>query len=256
MIMQQLLHLTNEIDIDILTNVMEEFVEAFAEHLTPFAVQLCAQLRDTFMRIMEEVTQANQLKSDDPNQEEMEEISEKTMAAMGVLKTIGTLVLSLESTPEILQQLELIVLPVITYTLQNCVMDLYDEIFEIIDSCTFSAKAISSTMWGVLELIYNTFDANNEDQVGAIHYINEMLPALENYINYGKDVFCTNDQLKQVMYSIIERLMKSEELHEPDRVCACRLIECILLNCRGSVDTVSIAVMLITSVVTDSICCV
>ncbi|KAI8890600.1 ARM repeat-containing protein [Backusella circina FSU 941] len=232
MIMQQLLHLTNEIDIDILTNVMEEFVEAFAEHLTPFAVQLCAQLRDTFMRIMEEVTQANQQKSE----EEMEEISEKTMAAMGVLKTMGTLVLSLESTPEILQQLELIVLPVITYTLQNGIMDLYDEIFEIIDSCTFSSKAISPTMWSVLELIYTTFDKKEDGELGAMHYINEMLPALENYITYGKEVFCTNEQLKQVMYAIVETLMKSDELHEPDRVCACRLMECILLNCRGSVD--------------------
>lgn len=43
-IMQELLSLTNEIDIDTLANVMEEFVEVFAEQLTPFAVQLCTQL--------------------------------------------------------------------------------------------------------------------------------------------------------------------------------------------------------------------
>jgi hypothetical protein len=43
-IMQELLNLTNEIDIDTLANVMEEFVEVFAEQLTPFAVQLCTQL--------------------------------------------------------------------------------------------------------------------------------------------------------------------------------------------------------------------
>lgn len=55
-IMQELLNLTNEIDVDILATVMEEFVEIFAVQLTPFAVQLCSQLRDTFLRIMEEIS--------------------------------------------------------------------------------------------------------------------------------------------------------------------------------------------------------
>jgi hypothetical protein len=56
-IMQEFLNLTNEIDIDTLSSVMGEFVEVFAEQLTPFAVQLCSQLRDTFLRIMEELAQ-------------------------------------------------------------------------------------------------------------------------------------------------------------------------------------------------------
>lgn len=40
----ELLNLTNEIDVDTLASVMEEFVEVFAEQLAPFAVQLCSQL--------------------------------------------------------------------------------------------------------------------------------------------------------------------------------------------------------------------
>ncbi|CAG8844451.1 10238_t:CDS:1, partial [Racocetra persica] len=44
------------------------------------------------------------------------ECGEKTMAAAGVLKKITTLILSLESTPEILSQLENILLPIITFT--------------------------------------------------------------------------------------------------------------------------------------------
>lgn len=43
-IMQQLLKLANEVDVDALANVMEEFVEVFASELTPFAVQLTEQL--------------------------------------------------------------------------------------------------------------------------------------------------------------------------------------------------------------------
>lgn len=46
-IMQQLLKLTNEVELDQLANVMEEFVEVFASELTPFAVELTEQLVNT-----------------------------------------------------------------------------------------------------------------------------------------------------------------------------------------------------------------
>lgn len=231
-IMQELLNLTNEIDIDTLANVMEEFVEVFAEQLTPFAVQLCTQLRDTFLRIMEELNQSNTLADadDDEFTGDIDELSDKTMAAMGVLKTIGTLILSLESTPEILQQLENALLPVITYTLENKILDLYDEIFEIIDSCTFSAKRVTPTMWSVFELIYGAFKDS------GIDYMEEMLPPLDNYISYGKDVFISNEHVQRMMFDIIDTVMKSDRVGENDRICACKLMESVLLNCRGHVD--------------------
>ncbi|CAO3652340.1 unnamed protein product [Cunninghamella blakesleeana] len=251
-IMQELLNLTNEIDVDILSTVMEEFVEVFAEQLTPFAVQLCTQLRDTFLRIMEELSQAkaqhgnnnsnnsNNSNNNNNNNEgeenasfsgDIDELSDKTMAAMGVLKTIGTLILSLESSPEVLQQLENALLPVITYTLNNSIMDLYDEIFEIIDSCTFSAKRVTSTMWSVFELIYKAFKES------AIDFMDAVGPPLDNYISYGKDVFVSNENFQHMMYDIIESVMKGDHLTESDRVTACKLIESMLLNCKGHIDT-------------------
>ena len=49
------------------------------------------------------------------------DISDKTMAASGVLKTITTVLLSLESTPDLLSRLENALLPVLTYTLENTI---------------------------------------------------------------------------------------------------------------------------------------
>ncbi|KAI8394007.1 armadillo-type protein [Radiomyces spectabilis] len=231
-IMQELLNLTNEIDVDTLANVMEEFVEVFAEQLTPFAVQLCTQLRDTFLRIMEDLAQANHQHFDEAGSfnGDVDELSDKTMAAMGVLKTIGTLILSLESTPEVLQQLENALLPVITYTLENSIIDLYDEIFEIIDSCTFSAKRVTPTMWSVFPLIYRAF------KTSGIDYIEEMLPPLDNYISYGRDIFVADQNIQTMMFDIIDTVMKSDNMSEHDRVCACKLMESMLLNCRGQID--------------------
>ncbi|KAF9115179.1 hypothetical protein BGX27_008657 [Mortierella sp. AM989] len=228
-IMHELLAMTNQIDIDTLAEVMDEFVEVFAQDLAPFAVQLCEQLRDTFLRICEDMTKGSE-GVDDLSDTAIDEASDKTMAAMGVLKTMGTLIISLESTPEVLNQLELALLPVIQFTLQNAIIDLFDGVFEIIDSCTFSGKAISANMWGVFELIYKTFKES------ALDFIEEMLPSLENYVTYGKDVVSSNENVQHTIYDIIETVMKSDRLGENDRVSACKLAETLLLNCKGHAD--------------------
>ncbi|KAF9161693.1 hypothetical protein DFQ26_004323 [Actinomortierella ambigua] len=229
-IMHELLAMTNQIDIDTLSEVMDEFVEVFADDLAPFAVQLCEQLRDTFLRIVEDLGNRGTDGQDDVSDSAIDEASDKTMAAMGVLKTMGTLILSLESTPEVLHQLELALLPVITFTFQNAIVDLFDGVFEIIDSCTFSGKTISPNMWGVFELIYKTFKES------ALDFMEEMLPSLDNFVSYGKDVVSTNANLQHMIYDIIETVMKSDRLGENDRVSACKLAESFLLNCRGHVD--------------------
>lgn len=179
-IMQQLLKLANEVDVDALSNVMEDFVEVFSAELTPFAVALSEQLRDTYMRIVQELLERQAVKGDDETYGDF--LDDKSITALGVLQTIGTLILTLESTPDVLLHLETILMPVITITLENklygmfahlgyCLsqntnamidLDLYNEIFEIIDSCTFSAKSISPTMWQAFELIHKTFKAGAE----------------------------------------------------------------------------------------------
>lgn len=52
---------------------------------------------------MEDVTNAQHLIKEEVLEEsiDLDEMGDKTMAAMGVLKTIGTLILSLESTPDV-----------------------------------------------------------------------------------------------------------------------------------------------------------
>jgi hypothetical protein len=114
-VLPELLKLTHELDIDILTNVMETFVETFSKELTPYSVQLCQQLKDSFLRLMEETNISN-LTGDDNDYDDM---TDKTMAAIGILKTIATLVISVQSSPELLAEIEQALLPCIVFTLQN-----------------------------------------------------------------------------------------------------------------------------------------
>jgi hypothetical protein len=117
-IMQQLLKLANEVDVDSLANVMEDFVEAFATELTPFAVALSEQLRDTYLRIVRDLLEKQSAKGEDDDGYG-DFLDDKSITALGVLQTIGTLILTLESTPELLLHLETILMPVISITLEN-----------------------------------------------------------------------------------------------------------------------------------------
>ncbi|OQE32280.1 hypothetical protein PENSTE_c001G06733 [Penicillium steckii] len=227
-IMQQLLKLANEVDVDALANVMEDFVEVFSAELTPFAVALSEQLRDTYMRIVGEVLERNASKGDEDNFGDF--LDDKSITALGVLQTIGTLILTLESTPDVLLHLETILMPVISITLENKLYDLYNEVFEIIDSCTFASKNISPTMWQAFELIHKTFKG------GAELYLEDMLPALDNYVSYGSEMLVQNPAYLNAIVGMVEDIFRDDNVGGVDRICGCKLAETLMLNLRGSID--------------------
>nr|POF03944.1 putative importin [Quercus suber] len=227
-IMQQLLKLANEVDVDALANVMEDFVEVFAAELTPFAVALSEQLRDTYVRIVRELIERNQSKDGEGDYGDF--LDDKSITALGVLQTIGTLILTLESTPDVLAHLEQILMPVITITLEHKLYDLYNEVFEIIDSCTFAAKVISPTMWQAFELIHATFKS------GAELYLEDMLPALENFVNYGWPKLVETRPYLEAMVDMVKTIFKDEKVGGVDRICGCKLAEILMLNMKNGID--------------------
>ncbi|KAK4161467.1 armadillo-type protein [Cladorrhinum sp. PSN259] len=228
-IMQQLLKLANECDIDALANVMEDFVEVFAAELTPFAVALSEQLRDTYMRIVRELLE-NNAGRDDLDNEYGDYLDDKSITALGVLQTIGTLILTLESSPEVLHHIESVLMPVVEITLANKLYDLYNEVFEIIDSCTFSAKRISPTMWKAFELVHATFKS------GAELYLEDMLPALDNFVQFGAPQLIENPQYLEALFSMVKDMFVDNKVGGVDRICACKLAEAMMLSLRGHID--------------------
>ena len=227
-IMQQLLKLANEVDVDALANVMEDFVEEFAAELTPFAVALSEQLRDTYLRIVRELLERQSTKEEDETYGDF--LDDKSITALGVLQTIGTLILTLEATPDVLSHLETILMPVIQITLENKLYDLYNEVFEIIDSCTFSAKSVSPTMWQAFGLMHKTFKS------GAELYLEDMLPALDNFVSYGAETMAQNPIYIEALVGMVSDIFGDEKVGGMDRICGCKLAEAIMLNLRGHVD--------------------
>lgn len=232
-IMHQLLKLANEVDVDALANVMEDFVEVFSEQLTPFAVALSEQLRETYLRIVRDLLERNESKAlanGGDGGEYGDYLDDKSIAALGVLQTIGTLILTLEASPDVLAHLETILMPVITVTLESKLYDLYNEVFEIVDSCTFASKSISDTMWHAFELMHKTF------KDGAELYLEDMLPALENFVSYGQDRLIAHPPYLAAMAGMVRDIFSDPKVGGVDRICGCRLAEAIMLNLRGHVD--------------------
>ena len=63
-----------------------------------------------------------------------------------------------------------------------------------------------------------------------------MLPALENFVNYGAATLVQNRQYLDAMVDMVRTIFKDDKVGGVDRICGCKLAEIIMLNMRGHVD--------------------
>jgi importin-7 len=130
--------------------------------------------------------------------------------------------------------------------------DLFDNVYDLIDVLTFKLHAISPSMWPVFELTYKLFKSDAIDFLDGMRVeeqsymnkayiiiISEMLPALDNFVSYGADMFKARSDYRDMMVDIYTTAMNSEQLGENDRVNGCKLAESMMLNLRDHVDDVS-----------------
>lgn len=208
---------------------------------------------------------------------------DKEIAAMGVAQTIGTVstishnqirylnifqvVSAVDTSPEILAQVQEVIIPIIVFTLEKELMgmsvqsleilylsqvtDLFDNMYDLVDSLTFKLRRISPSMWQVFELTYKALQSHAinwmEGQFLPSNYyryliltrVPEMMPALDNFLSYGSDVFKTRQDYKNMVLDVYTKCLNSSQLGESDFINGCKLADSILLNLRGCVDDVS-----------------
>ncbi|KAG1469127.1 hypothetical protein G6F56_003440 [Rhizopus delemar] len=233
-VIQTIISLMNQVDMDMLVTALEEFVETFSEQLPPFSVELCKQLSDTYLHLLEEINAQQQPEKNGNLLAVNEEIfNSKIVTAMSVIETIQQLISDPRNSPDMLSQIELVIIPIIQRTTKNKVYALYNEIFEMIAFCILALQQVSQPMWSIFELCYKAF---KEDDEGLQYYATQMVPSFYNFITLGKDVFVENEQVKHMIFDIIDVCMGNEDLNENDRTPSCRLIESVLLNCSGQMD--------------------
>lgn len=231
-VVQDLIRLADETDLDLLNRSMEVMVELFQNELLPVAAQLTARLCESYVRLAKESLAQTEkdIAVDDIDAILNSEEDDKTFVAMGMAKTIGTIVSAVDSSPEILGQVQEVIIPIITFTLESKLLDLFDNMYDLIDSLTFKTQKISPNMWPVFEQTYKLFKSD------AVDFLEEMLPSLDNFVSYGADVFKTRDDYRAMVVDIFTSSMSNPHLGENDRINGCKLAESVLLNLRGQVD--------------------
>lgn len=227
-IVETILTLANEIELDSLSYVLEDIVTQFAEEMSPWAAQLCAQLRDTLMRSIEQYNPEAQ--GEDGETPGLFDDTDKMMAVLGMLGTITTLVETMNGKKETMAQLETILLPMIYTILSRKIMDVYEEAFALLDSLSYGQKCISPAFWQLLEPIYQVFLDSGSS------YIADMATTIDNYISYGNEQLVANPQALHMIVEMIRITMTDGDYVESDWVHGCNLMESLLLNCRGKID--------------------
>lgn len=202
--MSKLLELSNELDNDAISAVMQECVENFSEQLQPFGVDLMTKLVEQFMRLAYEINEASKVDIDDFNGD-YEDQSEKVMAAIGFLNTMITVLLSFENSKEICTKLEEVFSPAIEFVLVNRLDDFLAEVCELMENSTFLVRYTTPIMWKNFGFLCETF----EDGI-ALMYVEEITQCLQNFLIFGQAELIKNPQLQSNFFNIIKIILASE----------------------------------------------
>lgn len=233
-VLQILIGLTNESVSDSLSYVMDRVVLHFPLEIAPFSVGIATQLGGSILRLLEEYLLTTSSSSSVFNNDEEPDCSENLDTIINIsslMKTVNTLIDAIKSSPEMLSQIEEVLFPIIVLILQRNLVDLFEELFEYLETVTFNMRRITPNMWRVFELVYASFIA------GSLDYLGDSCTFFDNLISFGSDVFASSPQYQHAIYSIVTKTILSDDSQEDDRMYACTILESVLLNCKNRVDS-------------------
>jgi len=214
-LLNEFMKLINEIENDDLIHTLESIVEKFGDEIAPFAATICQQLTMSFWKCIE---------GDDDD-------DMGALATLGVLRALGTILESISSLPAMYTELEPLVFPIMYRMLSTEGQDVFEEILELISYFTYYSPVISDNMWRLWPMIVEAVHD------WAVEYFENILIPLDNYISRGTERFltCKNPDYMGSAYNLMQRVYAMDTMEE-DMIPAPRLMECILLSCKGHVD--------------------
>lgn len=170
-IMERLLKLSKEFEIDTLNEVMEAFVERFAEELTPFANDLAQNLVEQFMQLGQSLIQNSSSGNNISDQDQ-------EFQASGMLQTMTTMVMSMNKVCLVDK-----FLPVVKFIVVNAQIIFLTEIVDLMDALALSSKSLYNEFTpGVWEMVHDVLDSF---QTYALDYFESYKIFFETVINFG-----------------------------------------------------------------------
>ncbi|CAF0759891.1 unnamed protein product [Didymodactylos carnosus] len=215
-IVMQIIEIIRQTEIDDVMIVLQKIVGLFDTELQPIAVQMTSQLVEFFKHVV--------LAENTSNDETKAE--ERTVAAMGVLNTLDTIISCMNDKQDILVQIEAIVYEAIVMVLNNGILDFYEEILTLIDTLTINN--ISPLMWQVFYVIKDAFFRDAAD------YFAEIMNCLHNYVINDTQSFISQPDRLETVFEMCKHVI-TNDLGEDSEAHAAKLIEIIILQCQDHI---------------------
>ncbi|CCH58050.1 hypothetical protein TBLA_0A02510 [Henningerozyma blattae CBS 6284] len=192
-ITEKLLMLSKEFELDTLSEVIETFVEHFADELTPFAENLASSLVEQFLTLGNSILE-NSSSSYNAAEQDQE------IQACALLQTMTTMVMSMTKVSLIDK-----FVPVVKFVIINAQISLLSEIVDLMDSLALSAQALfnqfTPTIWEIVHDVLDSFETY------AMDYFESYLVFFETLVTYG---FPKDQTFAEPFLTILSAKLESE----------------------------------------------
>jgi hypothetical protein len=221
-LLQELFNLMDEVGSDELIATMDVLIESYADQMAPYAQGLCQRLAEHFLRLAS-------LQGDEANEE-------SSLAACQCCSAITTLLESVKKTPELYHSLEPSLVPLIGQVLspdkdgEYQFMEFMEDALEILTYLTYYSPTISPAVWSLYKPLTSSFFE------WAFDYLSNINMSMDNYISRGNEVFLSDPGHIELVCRMVEKVMTGDESSERDVVEGCKLLESLVLNCKGRID--------------------
>lgn len=169
-ILQQIFQLFGQIDQSELLDTLECLIEKYSQDLAPYAAEICEKLRDAFLFYIQKI-----------EQEECREEEELSLAIIGCLNGIDSMLETVEEEPDKLETISHLLAPIFQGMFQKGREEYLDETFMIMESIFMYSKTVSAYFWSLYPLLFTCM----ETESGLSSFLDSIASLLECFVRYG-----------------------------------------------------------------------
>lgn len=224
-IMSKLLKISSHLKIDVINLIIHDIIQWFPNKLEYFFEDLMNELIEQFLEIANHVYQSLNIYSDD-FKNRYTDCNEEIKTGTCLLNNISSILLLFDISNKIFLKIEKKILSVIKFILLSRINDFMVEILDLIKLIILVTKNVSSNMWKIFELIYNSFTDDD-----YFIYIEEINHCLQNFLTYGQNSLFENPYSIDCFYKIIVLILEQKliEMNPNEIVNTFKLIQYFIL---------------------------
>eukprot|EP01025_Chloroclados_australasicus_P041371 TRINITY_DN4379_c1_g1_i7.p1 TRINITY_DN4379_c1_g1~~TRINITY_DN4379_c1_g1_i7.p1 ORF type:complete len:611 (-),score=99.68 TRINITY_DN4379_c1_g1_i7:928-2580(-) len=228
MLLLGLMKIAQEVPQEDVVFTLECLFEKVGDRLAPYAMNIGQQLVQTFWAYLSE------------DAEDAEDEDEGNygggLACYSIMRAMGTLLEAVKDQQHIIRQLEDVFYPVLDRMCSKEGQDVFEEVMELMAFFTYFSPEISERMWSFWPRLHQCLIE------WAIDYFEDILVVLDNFITKGNERFIhsINPNYQESVFQICQYVLgdskEAQYFDDKEVLNAAKLMECVLLNCKGKVD--------------------